>query len=302
MGQNLTNMDWSRASLVIKSILLLGISPTSSFKTNNCSHEQLEVSLNGFDSCVEEGISNDICAAFNQLDVCFHKHFEQCFSQSEIDAIIKNGKAVLRKALELILEDQQLQFGGFESGSLFDLCPGAPSHSQAQAADTRLIIWLDHADTDRGCTKREKDIVNYGAFQCLESERSKIEADIRTLFLRRTTLQENMCQVLSDTVGVCMKTELPKCFSPRERLFLVKSMVKDFKEIFTAMEELMGYQFNINVSVCSIWSSELLLSDGDNDFSGSLSFRSQSQQLQGLLSLSWLLVGVHFTTTALTQI
>ena len=54
----------------------------------------------------------------------------------------------------------------------------------------------------------------------------------------------------SDTVGVCMKTELPKCFSPRERLFLVKSMVKDFKEIFTAMEELMGYQFNINVSGC----------------------------------------------------
>ena len=52
----------------------------------------------------------------------------------------------------------------------------------------------------------------------------------------------------SDTVGVCMKTELPKCFSRRERLFLVKSMVKDFKEIFTAMEELMGYQFNINVS------------------------------------------------------
>ena len=45
-----------------------------------------------------------------------------------------------------------------------------------------------------------------------------------------------------------MKTDLPECFSPRERLFLVKSMVKDFKEIFTAMEELMGYQFNINVS------------------------------------------------------
>ena len=60
----------------------------------------------------------------------------------------------------------------------------------------RLIIWLDHADTDLGCTKREKDIVNYGAFQCLESERAKIEADIRTLFLRRSTLQENMCQVL----------------------------------------------------------------------------------------------------------
>ena len=114
-----------------------------------------------------------------------------------------------------------------------------------------------------------------------------------------------------------MKTDLPECFSPRERLFLVKSMVKDFKEIFTAMEELMGYQFNINVSgdipsisflfvvcqmfpqpwwfsVCSIWSSELLLSDGDNDSSG-------SRQLQGLPSLSWLLAVVHFTTIILTH-
>ena len=45
-----------------------------------------------------------------------------------------------------------------------------------------------------------------------------------------------------------MKTDLPECFSPRERLFIVKSMVKDFKEIFTAMEDLVGYQFNINVS------------------------------------------------------
>ena len=68
--------------------------------------------MNGFESCVEEGISNDICVAFNQLDVCFPRHFEQCFSQSEINEIINNGKAVLRKALEMILADQQLQFGG----------------------------------------------------------------------------------------------------------------------------------------------------------------------------------------------
>ena len=52
----------------------------------------------------------------------------------------------------------------------------------------------------------------------------------------------------SNTVGVCMKTEIPKCFSVREKLFIVQSMVKDFKEIFTAMEELMGYRFNIDVS------------------------------------------------------
>ena len=219
------------------------------------------MSLNGFDSCVEEGISNDICAAFNQLDVCFHKHFEQCFSLSEIDSIIRNGKAVLRKALELILEDQQLQFGGVSKtfqfiwpfcknlnifilyiyllsqdsrlGPCLTLAQAPPATArpsrQTPGQDQfdkinrilpsslsrvihivmcewhivsvtsficRLIIWLDHADTDYGCTKREKDIVNYGAFQCLETERAKIEADIRTLFLRRSTLQENLCQVL----------------------------------------------------------------------------------------------------------
>ena len=64
------------------------------------------------------------------------------------------------------------------------------------SAGFRLIIWLDHALTDNGCGKREKDVVNYGAFQCLESERAKIEADIRSMFLKRNTIQENMCQVL----------------------------------------------------------------------------------------------------------
>ena len=53
--------------------------------------------------------------------------------------------------------------------------------------------------------------------------------------------------MFSDTVGVCMKTDIPACFSHRERLFIVESMVKDFKEIFTAMEELIGYQLNIDV-------------------------------------------------------
>ena len=45
-----------------------------------------------------------------------------------------------------------------------------------------------------------------------------------------------------------MKSDLPKCFSARERLFIVKNMVKDFKEIFTAMEELIGYNLNVNIS------------------------------------------------------
>ena len=37
-------------------------------------------------------------------------------------------------------------------------------------------------------------------------------------------------------------------FSERERLFIVENMVEDFREIFIAMEELMGYKFNIDVS------------------------------------------------------
>lgn len=69
---------------------------------------------------------------------------------------------------------------------------------------------------------------------------------------------------LSDTVGGCLASDLPVCYSERERLFIVEKMITDFKEIFTAMagskyieskvlmimfqEELMGYRFNIDVS------------------------------------------------------
>ena len=52
----------------------------------------------------------------------------------------------------------------------------------------------------------------------------------------------------SDTVGVCLTNDLPSCFSERERLFIVDNMVQDFREIFIAMEELMGYKLNIDVS------------------------------------------------------
>ena len=109
----------------------------------------------------------------------------------------------------------------------------------------------------------------------------------------------------SDTVGVCMKSDLPSCLSHRERLFIVNTMVKDFKEIFAAMEELIGYQYNINVSgkitcriqmkpikfndflpcfddvaVCSIWSSELLFPDSKTESSGA----EAASNCQGLVT------------------
>ena len=52
----------------------------------------------------------------------------------------------------------------------------------------------------------------------------------------------------SETVGQCLASDLPACYSERERHFIVENMLTDFKEIFTAMEELMGYKLNIDVS------------------------------------------------------
>ena len=59
-----------------------------------------------------------------------------------------------------------------------------------------MIIWLDHATTDNNCTKEDKDLVNYGAFRCLEQERLQVEADLSALFLKRRPLQESVCEVL----------------------------------------------------------------------------------------------------------
>ena len=60
----------------------------------------------------------------------------------------------------------------------------------------RLIIWLDHATTDNNCGKADKDRVNYGSYQCLETKRAKIETDLRAAFRSRHNLQDNLCNVL----------------------------------------------------------------------------------------------------------
>ena len=61
---------------------------------------------------------------------------------------------------------------------------------------SRLIIWLEHADTDNKCGKADKDTVNYGSYQCLETKRTKIETDLKTAFRNRHNLQDNLCNVL----------------------------------------------------------------------------------------------------------
>ena len=60
----------------------------------------------------------------------------------------------------------------------------------------RLIIWLNHADTDNKCSDDDKNIVNYGAFQCLETERAKIEKDLRKILIKRNDIQDNVCKLL----------------------------------------------------------------------------------------------------------
>ena len=82
-------------------------------------------------------MTTNICSSFTQLDICLPKHFGKCLSQLEVREVTVNAKANLRKAMELILEDHQLQYGGFSSASLFDTCHNAPSHQEAMAADSR---------------------------------------------------------------------------------------------------------------------------------------------------------------------
>jgi len=230
----------------------------NAFRTGTCDHDELEASLEHFESCFEHNGKLDICSSFDQLDVCFPRHFHKCFEKEVVDDITKNAKAVLRKAMEMILSDQQHSFGGFLAGSLFDTCENMPTHEEAEKAESRLIIWLDHAQTDNNCKQLEKNKANSDSYQCLNTEKQKIERMLRRVFAHRTNLQENVCNILSSTVGVCLRTELPECFSGREIDFIKKNMAEDFKEIFTAMEELLGNSVQFSVSECSVWSEESL--------------------------------------------
>ena len=44
--------------------------------------------------------------------------------------------------------------------------------------------------------KADKDTINYGSYQCLETKRAKIETDLRAAFRSRHNLQDNLCNVL----------------------------------------------------------------------------------------------------------
>jgi len=80
-------------------------------------------------------------------------------------------------------------------------------------------------------------------------------------------------------------------------------MVKDFKEIFTAMEELLGLNYNVNISVCSIWSSALLTEDPEPSPLGSLESRSSSSSsAANILSHSQgFLVSLLFVASMITS-
>ena len=100
------------------------------------------------------------------------------------------------------------------------------------------------------------------------------------MFRERTSLQDGLCTAIRQTVGVCMKTDLPACFSSRERNFIKENMVDDFKDIFTVVEvnstagqsltdclvlqELLGIQLNFSASDCGVWEPVLTASASSN--------------------------------------
>ena len=275
-------MEFVALCFVICSILV--DSMVYAFRTGSCNHYELESSLEHFEACFLQTGKVDICSSFNQLDICFPRHFGKCFETEVVDEITETAKSVLRKAMEMILEDQQHHFGGFNTASLFDTCPNMPSHEQAEKAESRLIIWLDHANTDKDCNQEDKDKANFDSYQCLDKEKQRIETQLRKVFARQSNLQEKICSVLAQTVGVCMETKLPACFSEREIAFIKKNMAEDFKEIFTAMEDLLGSYDHFSVSECAVWSEDNLFTQESSASSVQGQFLLQ---VVGVILLGW---------------
>ena len=52
-------------------LLLLSSGLLTAFRTDSCSHEELQLALTEFEACTEETLSVNICSTFAQLDICF---------------------------------------------------------------------------------------------------------------------------------------------------------------------------------------------------------------------------------------
>merc|ERR1711931_520058 len=98
-----------------RGLLLLALSPhlLTAFRTENCSHHHLQEAITQFEACVDQTVTVNICSAFAQLDICFPRYMSSCLPAPAVQEVTVNAKAVLRKAMEMILSDHQQQYGGF---------------------------------------------------------------------------------------------------------------------------------------------------------------------------------------------
>lgn len=235
-------------------LLLCWTWSSDSFSTTLCSHEELDEVHEEFEVCIKSNLDEtDFCSSFSVVDLCFPQEYGKCFPRADIDTMAFVQKATMRKALEGLFSEEQSLVGGFDSGSLFDTCTDIPTHEQAKETDMKLMIWLDHVTTDQGCSLGEIGQAHQQSTRCMKDQRRLIEKKLQVIFLKRVNLQNKVCRALSETVGTCLKKPLPRCFTARESNYIKSSVAEEFKEVFTAMEELLGPSFQISPAECEVW-------------------------------------------------
>lgn len=235
------------------------------FSTPNCPHAELERRHDTFGRCMAEGAQEteealvSVCTPFHLLDRCIAAEWGPCLAKEEVQAVVGRNLALLRKEFEEALQQRQqgLQYGGreFHSSELDSCLDNMPPRVQSvQRGDDELLFWMEQVTTDRGCSLQERRQTNLALGRCIAQERTKLDASLKTqLEKTSSSIQGEVCTLLSNTMGVCLRQELPSCFSKREAGLIRATIQENFKALFSFLGKYLGPNYQFIVSSCSVW-------------------------------------------------
>jgi len=255
----------SKYILVVFSLLLVKLMVSDAFRTDQCDHANLTISVRKLQTCLDDvSGDDDICSPFLEANECVTNNLKECFIEDDLQRIAKEKLGGIRVASTKLILNPALQTAhlGFvlseaEVDSLFSTCPNIPDKNFSENVKFKHFFVLEAGvKTDDNCTEDEITEVN-GLGECEKSELEKFKAQItRRLRSARGSVQSTICSVLDGTVGKCLRKPLPACFSERENIFLKNKMSENIQNVFKVVEEdLIGEKLGkLSFSDCSVFS------------------------------------------------
>ena len=276
-----------KSILLCFSFALFKVPFNSAFETDQCDHKKITEAIGKLTECLDkedgdEVNDEDICSPFRSGGECVKTNLRECFSENDVKRIAKETVADLRKTTRHVLNSKIGKYLGIllseediqKMNSLIAACPNMPEQSFSENLKATAFYALDIAvRTDMNCATDQIAKFNVDIGECHKEEVDNAIPQLSRRIQSGGNLLQNICSVLSETAGTCLRKPLPECFSERESVFLKASMIEDGINGLREVIKQLGANGTISVSGCEVFLNENVFPESESQSN----FQSNSQ-------------------------